>query len=143
MKKYYIFLVVVAAISLVAIAASNLLRRDPVHDRTAVSDLHTLSNEVDTHYLREKKLPESLSEITVQDRNALSRAGQYEYRKVSSVSYELCATFRTDQRSEYTRPEPVPDSKESYRPDPSNHAKGRQCFVYTMIPVGQVVPPDK
>jgi hypothetical protein len=144
MKRYYIFLATVAVISVIAVMVSNFQRRDPVHDRTAVSDLNTLSNEIDTYYLREKELPTSLSDITVQDRNVLSRASRYDYRKVSQTSYELCAIFKTKNRENYmsSRPEPVPDDG-TQKPDPSNHDKGHECFLYPVIPVGHVVPPTK
>ena len=129
MKKYYVFLGAMAAFCLVTIVASYLLRQNPARDQQVSEDLSSLASAIDTQYLSDNRLPESRQAISIPDEGLRKRAAAYEYRKLSQTKYELCATFKTKRRSNSTFSGP------SQMPDPSQHDAGRQCFIYTQLPV--------
>jgi len=92
-------------------------------DERRVDDLRDITRKLDIYWTREGALPSSLEELA----NELGvfielldpETGQpYEYRVVSSNTYELCATFARDTAEEQGR---------LYR-DYWSHGAGRQCF---------------
>jgi len=128
MKRYYITFAVLAVICAFAIGTNMLLRQGPVHDQTAVNDIHTLQTAVDNYYLSQNRLPTNLGQISQLSPSVAKRLGDYEYQVTGLLSYELCTTFLTKHQvgSAY----PVTSVGDG---NPDIHAKGHQCFSYSEI----------
>ena len=111
---------VIVGICLLDSPAQERLRR---LDERRVDDLRELSYEVDFYWTREGILPTSLEELSSEPGvfvNLLDpETGQpYEYRVLSSNTYELCAVFALDTAAEQDR----------FYKDVWSHGPGRQCF---------------
>jgi hypothetical protein len=133
MKRYYIFFTVLAVVAALAIVSNIFLRRGPVHDTKAVQDIRNLQSAVDSYYLTQSQLPNNLRQLELDGLDVATRLGDYEYIRIDSDSYELCATFQTEHRTTKNYYGTGPDGVQMA--DPDNHGKGRQCFGYTVIPV--------
>lgn len=83
-KKVFTALWVVA-IGLSVLVGINELRKQ--EDKITVSKINAASNSISDYARAQKKLPESLSELSVKDTSGLT------YKKLDDTSYELCATF--------------------------------------------------
>lgn len=128
MKRYYLFFLIIAAVSALAIGSNSLLRRGPVHDAQVTQDLSTIQSAVDTYYLSKQVLPDNLTQVRL-DADVSHRAGEYEYVRIDQTSYQLCATFQTVHSSRNSYRATSPTGTEL--PDTEDHSKGRQCFTYT------------
>lgn len=89
-------------------------------DQRRVDDLRQIGDRVDLYWTRQGELPPSLDALA-EDGSDLTgfadpvTADQYEYRILTTSSFELCAQFDTATSS--------PDGREFWR-----HQAGRQCF---------------
>jgi len=119
------FAVVVLAVILIALSlldspAQERLRR---LDERRVDDLRELSYELDFYWTREGILPTSLEDLSSEPGVFVDlldpETGQpYEYRVLSSNTYELCAVFALDTAVEQRR----------FYKDVWSHGSDRQCF---------------
>lgn len=152
MKRYYIFLAIVAIISGLAITGDYLMRRGPVYDNQAVSDIRAIASAVDSYYLSQNHLPSQLQQLGSLAADTKQRLARYEYRRVSTNSYQLCATFKTKHVTPggiIDPATPIPASTtrtpgaavmpnkilSPVPPNPDNHDKGFQCFTYYEISI--------
>ena len=120
---------VIVGICLLDSPAQERLRR---LDERRVDDLRELSYEVDFYWTRESTLPTSLEELSSEPGVFVDlldpETGQpYEYRVLSSNTYELCAVFALDTAEE----------QERFYKDVWSHGPGRQCFQLVARDVGQ------
>jgi hypothetical protein len=112
--------VVIVGVTLLDSPAQERLRR---LDERRVDDLRSISAELDFYWTREGTLPSSLEDLANEPGVFIElydpETGQpYEYRVVSSNTYELCAEFARDTAEGQGRP---------YR-DYWPHGQGRHCF---------------
>ena len=92
-------------------------------DERRVDDLRDITRRLDIYWTREGALPSSLEDLANEPGVFIElldpETGQpYEYRVVSSNTYEVCAEFARDTAEEQGR---------HYR-DYWSHGAGRQCF---------------
>lgn len=109
-------------------------QKDEAHDKQIVEDFERISAAVQTSSSDNNgKLPSSLAAVKTPS-ELKDRLKNYKYSlMVNGVSYQLCATFKTDASSSKKT---YPASDMSYyglgEPDVENHKLGEQCFTYTV-----------
>ncbi len=75
-------------------------------DQQTMSNIYQLENEINSFYQENKRLPESLEELTATNRLRSPYSisplifEQIEYQKISDEQFNLCANFVTDSRLE-------------------------------------------
>ena len=93
---------VVAGLRILGSPAAQRIRR---LDERRERDLQTIAAAVDAYWAQNKSLPRSVDEltpstrITIQPRDPVSNA-PYVYRTLTGATYELCATFEGEARTE-------------------------------------------
>ena len=112
--------VVIVGVTLLDSPAQERLRR---LDERRVDDLREIARKLDFYWTREGILPSSLEELADEPGVFIElhdpETGQpYEYRELSSNTYELCAQFARDTTEERDR----------HYKDYWSHGAGRQCF---------------
>lgn len=130
-KPYYLFFAILTLIALAAIASNIVLRRGPVHDATVVQDIQVLQANIESYYLKQGQLPTSLGQLSLPGQTLADRLSNYDYQPTAAATYQLCATFQSDQTSAGNTYRTYPGTT---TPDPNTHAKGRQCFTYSTPP---------
>ncbi len=121
--------VIIVGVTLLDSPAQERLRR---LDERRVDDLRNLSYELDFYWTREGTLPPSLEELSSEPGVFVKLLDPetglpYEYRVLSSNTYELCAVFALDTAEEQDR----------FYKDIWSHGPGRQCFQLVARDVGQ------
>jgi hypothetical protein len=105
-------------------------------DQEKISNLQEIQSQILNYWTTKEMVPESLDELNDQFSGYVApRDPQhdqpYEYRKVSAISFELCADFNRastgQERSQAMYP--VFDNAETW-----NHEEGRTCFTRTIDP---------
>lgn len=132
LKKYYMFIGAMAAVSAAVIVTSYFVRLDPARDQVVSNDISSLASNIDGRYLSSGKLPAALAEVEVTEEGLRERSAKYEYRRLSDTKYQICATFKTKHRTYDTTTYDIKS-----QPDPSQHDAGFQCFVYTVEPIAK------
>ena len=123
--------VVIVGVTLLDSPAEERSRR---LDERRVDDLRDIARKLDIYWTREGALPSSLEELANESGVFLElfdpESGQpYEYRVLSSNTYELCAEFARDTAEEQGR---------FYR-NHWSHGPGRQCFQMEAQDVERVI----
>lgn len=101
-------------------------------DETRVQDVAQLSSSVEAYHQETGALPDSLADLKglrfAVFQLSDPRTGEaYEYRKVSALSYEVCAVFETDSSKQ-------PKLRQNpFFFEPSEHGVGRTCFVRDVV----------
>lgn len=134
MKRYYNFFVILAIVSALAIVSNLFLRKGPVHDARAVDDIQTIQQNIDNYYIAHNQLPQSLAAVRLTGETA-NRLSDYDYVVTAANAYQLCATFMTVHHSRYGNSQVSQPG--ALLADPDEHIKGRQCFSYQVVSVGQ------
>jgi hypothetical protein len=136
--------VVVVIVAAFFISGSPFAARTEKIDERRVSDLQQIQNQIVYGYWQPKSvLPNSLgdlkSDISGFEAPTDPETGApYEYRRTSSTTFELCATF--------SAPSPKDADRYSYYPGPLGnenwmHGAGRTCFARTIDP--ELYPPTR
>jgi len=112
--------VVIVGVILLDSPAQERLRR---LDERRVDDLRSISAELDFYWTHARTLPSSLEELADEPGVFLElydpESGEaYEYRVLSSNTYELCAEFARDTAEERNR----------FYTENWSHGPGKQCF---------------
>lgn len=105
-------------------------------DQERVYDLQSLQSQVVYYYQQKERLPQNLAELN----DPLSyysvpmdpeSGSPYEYRRINTLSFELCATFATESKgTSMTRPaEPMYGGEQNWQ-----HGVGRTCYSRTIDP---------
>ncbi len=113
--------------------------RARIHDMTIVSQFTEIDSAINTYFTKTKKVPENLAQ-TVQETPYLVLSNykdpltgkEYEYKKTSDTSYELCADFMTDNR------DPKNQNGDYTYSDRWPHATGYQCLKQNALDYNQV-----
>lgn len=137
LSTYKRFFLIMGLLCLAAVILNLAVRRGPVHDATAVEDLHSISSSIDGYFSKNMRLPATLDDIKPNLGAATrQRLGDYEYVPSGGGNYQLCATFAAaGDFGETTMPYPGAGN-----PDPAQHAKGRQCFDFVVNNFGAGSP---
>ena len=116
--------VIIIAVSLLDSPAQERLRR---LDERRISDLREIANAVDIYWTREGILPNVLDDLA-DEKGYFAElvdpetGAAYEYRVIDEDSYELCATFDTEDAA---------SDRDPYFKDLWHRGIGRQCFTLT------------
>ena len=117
------FVVITAAVVASFLVAGTPAERRAVRlDERRVADLSHLSQAIDAHWKREKRLPASLDVVATKPGRRLGTtdpvtAAPYGDTVTGPRAYRLCAVFTTDTAQRRTR-----------RDAKWDHGIGRQCF---------------
>lgn len=138
--RNYIFFFIIIALALFALIGGFILIGSPSQSRALkfdekrIQDLIYLKSEIERIYEKNRTLPVSLNELNPNSKVNLEDPETklpYEYRIISTESYELCATFATDLKS---------SGRDYYLPENSQYIKkGRSCLPYD-IPKYLITP---
>lgn len=144
----YALVALAVIVTIVFVAFPLSKQRAAYLDDLIVNDLNSISSKIKAYAQDKRKLPASLSDITLADGvQARLEKLHYEYKaKKGSSAYELCATFRTDATDK--KDDIVTDylyggmsAREASDPiTPSKHGKGYQCFNFTASGVRTTTP---
>jgi len=115
MKRYYLFIIILIAISAATIGAEMLLSEPIKADKALTDRLEKIHNDIEDYAYKQHRLPREISSVSG-DHNGIA------YSTVNSYTYKLCATFKTANRN--SRPSDVADYV-----DVTQHDKGQQCFT--------------
>jgi hypothetical protein len=118
-------------------------QRDRRFDEQRVGDLQTLQSQIINQWTRKEVLPQKLSEledsisgfvVPVDPKSKLP----YEYNVTGSLSFELCAIFKTSSKDSgsliYKARSPVFYPYDGSFQQNWNHEAGRVCFARTIDP---------
>jgi hypothetical protein len=127
-----VVIVIATAIALLDSPAQERLRR---LDERRMSDLREIANAIDVHWTLYGSLPSSLDDLADQpgyfaELDDPETGTPYEYRIVDADSFELCATFDTEDGA---------SDRDPYFKDLWHSGIGRQCFQLEARDVGRVV----
>jgi hypothetical protein len=119
-----VVIVIATAIALLDSPAQERLRR---LDERRMSDLREIANAVDIYWTQEGILPNSLDDLADEEGYFAElvdpvTGDSYEYRIVNEDSFELCATFDTEDAA---------SDRDPYFKGLRHSGIGRQCFTLT------------
>ncbi len=140
MKKYYIAMAIVVAITVVSIAGYYLTFANTVRDTVKEQDISTLSTAVNDYVSANKRLPESLDQVKLTssikrhlDRYTYKKVGKYTDQYEDQLRYQLCTDFKS--QAAQSRPLDVHDSEYQSYVDTYSHGSGPTCFkLYAYVP---------
>lgn len=100
--------------------------RSKAYDQTKINDIQNIKYAIDSYYIENDKLPESLASLT-QDQPFINIADpktneEYEYSVTSERSYEICAVFETSNKDQIGKRTNEPFNVYAYD-------QGRNCFT--------------
>lgn len=135
------WVIVVAVIAAVgwgfAVIGSPLDQRDKRFDERRMQDLSMLQNHITNYWQNKEMLPVNLSDLEDPLLGIIIPADpetgdSYEYRVVGDLTFELCATFKTeDGNNQRAVPQIYPPRGQDYN---WQHDAGRVCFERTIDP---------
>jgi len=140
----------VAILAVITIVAGFFIVGTPQQARLArydaqkVADLQNIQSQITTYYQAKQKLPATIADLN----NSLmygpvpvdaQTGASYEYAKTETFSFELCAVFNAQSRTNQTAASisvvPVGiDFSKGMTLDNWQHASGRACFKRTIDP---------
>ena len=104
------------------------------YDEQKINDLMSINNEITNYYALNGKLPANLSDLSANyyiPLNDKETDKPYEYQKIESLKYNLCAEFNKDSFNYGNENTPKP----TFYGDISwIHKAGRYCFTQTLNP---------
>ncbi|MBI5221104.1 MAG: hypothetical protein HY978_04720 [Candidatus Liptonbacteria bacterium] len=147
-KYNRIFLSVLIVVVVGAIAAGFWQMGSPSHQRQVRMDEERLNNirAIDSaiinskYYQNDHALPESLSQLETLSRDTLKdpEGGEpYEYRVLSTSTYEICATFATDN----SNPKSPRGRSNPWLGQEWRHPAGHYCYYREVGSPLNVAPP--
>ena len=102
-------MVIIATVGLgFDIIGSPFAQRSKRFDERRVSDLQTIQNYITNYWQNKEKLPTNLRDLEDPLLGVIipvdpETGGQYEYRIIASLKFELCATFKDEvERARYS-----------------------------------------
>ncbi len=140
-----IVLVVVGSIALgLYMAGSPAKERLRRLDEQRIQDLSQISSAVQQFYGLHEHLPDQLAELKTMPNAFLSEAQlldpntheAYDYRSLTTSTYELCARFDTDSKTEVSPPmAPIYPMRVGVMMTDWNHGIGQGCFPFSIVPI--------
>lgn len=118
--------VIAAALVVAALIWPVQLEKDQISDSRKSSQIRSLEVEIEDHHSTEGELPDSLSELDISSDDLRASLGDYEYNKIRSSSYQICANFATDTSED----DDGFNSSFSTFVDTYDHTAGRNCFDF-------------
>lgn len=126
MLKYYFFifllglLVIFLVITGFGIGQTPLSARLFGQDKIRLDDFVTINQKIQSYYRNNHRLPESLAKLDGEFRsqNPITKIN-YEYRIISTVSYNLCTNFSAE-------------TPEHQKTDYLAHKKGYDCIIFEL-----------
>ena len=135
--SWIIVMVIIATVGLgFDIIGSPFAQGSKRFDERRVSYLQTIQNYITNYWQNKEKLPTNLRDLEDPLLGVIipvdpETGGQYEYRIIASLKFELCATFKDEvERARYSAFK-VPDPFQDYS---WQHNVGRVCFERTIDP---------
>ena len=127
-KTFGTYLIVVSLLIVIpVIAFSMVLLRGANQDKQRSADLNSLQSAVSSTYRDNDKLPANLDGVQDSvDRELRYPLSDYEYKVLSSTSYEICTDFLTDTKDGN---QSSISGKNVY-----SHERGRQCYTDYVTP---------
>ncbi|MFH1002032.1 MAG: DUF5671 domain-containing protein [bacterium] len=135
------FVVLVSIVSGFFIVGTPAVQRDRRFDEQRVSDLQTLQGQIVNYWSQKDVLPQSLDNLEDNISGYMvpkdpQTKEAYEYKVVSDLTFELCATFKISN-SDFSAVS-IPVDPYFYRGISSKqnweHEEGRTCFERTIDP---------
>ncbi len=135
MRKYYVFIALLSIFALILVVIGFLIvgtpfsQRDIQLDTSRLTSFSAISTAITT-YQEENNgtLPTDLSKLPINggilSLNDPETNKPYDYKVISSQTYELCTTFSTDSSKTNTTP------TYSYYAVKTDHPKGYACITY-------------
>lgn len=120
------------------VIGSPATQRMKLNDAQRINDLSTIQYQVVNFYQFKGKVPSSLNELTdpisgIIIPNDPETGNEYEYKVISNLSFELCATFTLSYNAKVDKMQ-----VSTYYNNPIdenwNHEAGRACFTRTIDP---------
>jgi len=135
-------IIMTAFICSLFIVESPAAARGRLVDERIINNFYSLESSVTSYYSYHKNLPATLNELRAE--NTVSEIyvdpatnQEFTYHLVSVTSYQLCATFRSDNKAQkniYTQ----------YAEERMRHGSGYQCLDFKIYPENiQIVPAGK
>jgi hypothetical protein len=131
--------IIVLIVGAIALMGSPGEQRALRFDQQRISYLSNIQWQALNYWQSKNAFPQNLSELNDDFRGFVvpvdpQTAAPYEYRILSPLSFELCATF--ERSSKDPKLQPDPDYSETYSGLNENfiHAVGRTCFERTIDP---------
>jgi hypothetical protein len=119
-------------------------QRDKRYDAQRVQDLQSIQSQVFSFYSQKQQIPQSIAELETDVTGFVvpvdpETKQSYEYIVTGELTFDLCATFASEQKTDQTKPGVGFDSYSIYGPygpiDGNwDHAAGRVCFDQTIDP---------
>lgn len=135
---WLIITVVIAAIVWgFAVIGSPFAQREKRLDERRLSDLQMIQNYITNYWQSKEKLPATLNDLEnpllgVMIPSDPETRGQYEYRVLGNLKFELCATFKTEgENGNRAIPMIYPPRNQDYN---WQHGIGYACFERTIDP---------
>ena len=115
-----------AAVTLLLFILAFGVVRDQNIDQKTERDVKSINSAIRDYYMDNRSLPSELSDLDTRD--VTQDLSRYEYRKINSSRYQICAEFLTDTNGDR---EWLPDQDSDYAANyiaASSHDAGRHCF---------------
>jgi len=104
-------------------------------DQMRVSDLQQLQYSVTYYFQAKQMLPNTLQDLNTTMVDPETKMAVYEYRKINTTKFELCATFSGDTLAEAMKKNIVPiNTIDGVKGSGWEHGKGRVCFEREIDP---------
>lgn len=145
-KTFGIIAIVIVLASLVAgfgVMGSPITQRQIRYDQQKISDLQGIQWQVINYWQQKGALPNDLSELSDPISSYMvppdPQGGSYEYRKVGTLSFELCAEFNRSSKDDIKNrsiSRPYITEPYFYGVDSGGweHEQGKKCFERTIDP---------
>lgn len=140
MKRYYIFLVLLWAIAIIAALGQVSIARVQAKDRQTASDLLMIRSSVEGYVSEKGRLPETLDQLKMESELKQRAANEnYGYEKISASNYKLCANFQRESRRALAAVRAMAShTVGKVDRDPYEHKKGYDCFEYHSSAVSHI-----
>ncbi len=129
------FSILVLAVIVVAVLMLDSPAQERLNrlDERRMSDLREIANAVDVYWTQNGMLPNSLDDLADEEGYFAElvdpvTGAAYDYRVMDEDSYELCATFDTEDAA---------NDRDPYFKDLWHRGIGRQCFTLTAQDLNQ------
>ena len=136
MRNYYVFITILGIFCLSLVAVCFFIVGNPIEQKAKTYDLRRtssmkmLSSYVQTYLNKNNSLPVNLSSFPEAYRKDPQSHKDFEYKIISSTTYQLCTTFSTDSTTALS----YSASSYSYVDPQTKHKKGYDCFTFYPTP---------
>jgi hypothetical protein len=133
-KKYYTFIATLIVFVIVVVSYQSVMSRGFKSDQNREADIRQLELDIETTAESLNHLPVKLSDVKLTGK-LQGKLDDYTYTKTDYNKYKLCTNFVHEKKSPSNY-----SIMGSDLPNSSYHAKGNQCFEYTVSGVTKPGP---